>query len=176
VLFQKEKNILIVTSGGFCNAKFIIRQIISNLKLLPKSHIFPEIVEQSPTHIKFNNGSEITASHSTPKIINNNLFSLCIFDEVEHIDHVQDLLIGIKPSILTGGSVILISTPGNFGSLFHTIWTESKKNKNDFCPIVLYWFFHPGRNLKWFVEQKQMLMKFNNSQKAINNELLCRFF
>jgi len=115
----------------------------------------------------------------------NNGFEYIVNDIVTHncahVEGIDDLWLGLSPTLSTGGSAILISSPSGVGTLFHRLWigalTEQNKHgegQNGFYPIELPWTVHPDRDEKWFEEQRAEIIPAKG-ERGVNQELLCSF-
>lgn len=89
-----------------------------------------------------------------------------------HIENIDSLWLGLRPTLSTGGSAILISSPSGVGTLFHKIWTSAIEGDGDFHPIELPWNVHPERDQKWFENEKKSIMKAMG-ERGVAQELLC---
>jgi hypothetical protein len=97
------------------------------------------------------------------------------------IDNIDELWVGLQPTLSTGGDVIFISSPSGVGTFFHNMWVDAEKDKkpngegaNGFFPIELPWMVHPERDEKWFQEQRAALLPAMG-ERGISQELLCQF-
>lgn len=102
-----------------------------------------------------------------------------------HIENFSELWTGLQPTISTGGSAILISTPLGIGNQFHSIWAKAtdknfdptniktnEEGSNKFYAIELPWTVHPERDQEWYESQCSEL---GNDPRRISQELLCAF-
>lgn len=179
-LFQREKNILVIATK-LDVAKNFIKKVKANLKSCPEWLVMPKIVGDSVRHLEFSNGSKITAIPTSADAGRSEALSLLIVDEAAHVEGIDELWLGLKPTLSTGGSAILISSPSGVGTLFHRIWTGAHddqnnrgEGKNEFFPIELPWTVHPEHDQKWFEEQKAGLIEAVG-ERGVAQELLCSF-
>lgn len=98
-----------------------------------------------------------------------------------HIDGIEDLYLSLRPTLSTGGSIILISSPSGVGTLFHKIWVGSNENKNEhgegengYYPIELPWTVHPERDQTWFEKERRDIIQAKG-EAGVGQELLCSF-
>ena len=98
-----------------------------------------------------------------------------------HVEGIDDLWLGLRPTLSTGGNAILISSPSGVGTLFHRLWMGAHKDQNekgeggnDFYPIELPWTVHPERDEKWFEREKKSLLEAKG-ERGLGMELLCSF-
>jgi len=66
---------------------------------------------------------------------------------------MSELWTSLQPTLSTGGSVIVLSTPNGVGNWYHQTFINAEENKNTFYPITLHWSMHPERDQTWRDEQ-----------------------
>jgi hypothetical protein len=172
-LFQKEKNILVIATK-LETAKLFIRKVEGMLASLPDWLVMPKIKAQSVKYIMFSNGSQVKATPTSKDAGRGEALSLLIVDEAAHVDEIEDLWLGLRPTLSTGGNAILISTPSGVGTLFHKIWLGAVAGEGDFVPIELPWTVHPERDKEWFEKERQDITKAKG-ERGVAQELLCSF-
>ncbi len=101
-----------------------------------------------------------------------------------HIENLEELWLGLKPTLSTGGRAIMFSSPKG-KNFFYQLWMGAETNeyekdrvglhctsvgKNGFHGIKLPWTVHPERDDKWFEEESRAM-----SSQGIAQELLCSF-
>jgi len=170
-IFQREKNILVIATK-LDVAKNFIKKVKTMLTHLPPWLVMPTLVEDNTTTITFSNGSKIKAIPTSADAGRSESLSLLLVDEAAHVEGINDLWLGLQPSLSTGGSVILISSPSGVGTLFHDIWTSAQRGENNFYPIELPWHVHPERDEKWFEKEKKALIQARG-EMGVAQELLC---
>src|ERR1700691_2027225 len=82
----------------------------------------------------------------------------------------RDFFSAISPTLSTGGSSIITSTPGNDEDLFAQLWhgannlfddegveNPNGEGTNGFFPIMAKWDQHPDRDLKWEKQERAKL-------------------
>lgn len=89
-----------------------------------------------------------------------------------HVEDIEQLWLGLRPTLSTGGNAILLSTPSGVGTLFHKIWISAKEGDGDFYPIELPWQVHPDRDEEWFEKEKKSIIKAVG-ERGVAQELLC---
>lgn len=172
-LFQKEKNILVIAIK-LDTAKLFIKKVEAMLLALPEWLVMPKIKAQSVKYLVFSNGSKIQAIPTSPGAGRGEALSLLIVDEAAHVEGIDEIWLGLQPTLSTGGSSILISTPSGVGTLFHKIWAAAKEERNDFVAIELPWTVHPERDQEWFEEQRRAIIEAQG-ERGVAQELLCSF-
>lgn len=136
--------------------------------------------------LELTNGSRVKAITTSADAGRSEAVSLLIVDEAAHIDTFDEIWTGIAPTISTGGSVVLMSSPKGTGNTFHQLFEGAKNNENGFnCrfgtytnptdPTEVYddrfmWWVHPDHDLTWFNQETS-----DKSPRDIAQEFLCAF-
>jgi hypothetical protein len=127
------------------------------------------VVEYNKGTISFDNGSKII-SRATAKDSGRGLsISLLYVDEFAFVqpNKAEEFWSAISPTLATGGSCIVTSTPNNDEDEFAKIWFAANNNINDegevipegvgnngFKPIEVTWRHHPDRDEEWAKTQR----------------------
>ncbi len=172
-IFQREKNILVIATK-LDVAKLFIKKVDDMLRSLPDWLVMPHVTIHSVKEIGFSNGSRIKATPTSLSAARGEALSLVVIDECAHIEGIDEMWLALWPTLSTGGSAILISTPKGVGNLFHRIWTGAQTKENEFCPIELPWTVHPERNQEWFESEKKQIIAAMG-ERGVQQELLCAF-
>lgn len=130
------------------------------------------VIEYNKGTISFDNGSKII-SRATAKDAGRGLsISLLYVDEFAfvHPNKAEEFWSAISPTLATGGSCIITSTPNSDEDEFAKIWFGAKNNidangneipdgigVNDFKPIEVIWKSHPDRDDAWAATQRGQL-------------------
>jgi len=93
-----------------------------------------------------------------------------VLDEAAHVEGLEELWMGLYPTISTGGRCIALSTPNGVGNWFHSVYANAESGENDFNPIKLMWDLHPDRDQEWFDKETR-----NMSRREIAQEFECNF-
>jgi hypothetical protein len=168
-IFYKQKNVLIIATK-LAVAQNFIRKVKTMLENLPSWLVIPEITSHTKTQLEFSNGSIIKAVPTSEDAGRSEALSLLIVDEAAFIRDFDELWKGLYPTLSTGGSAIILSTPSGVGNQFHKLWLDADAGVSDFHPIKLPWFVHPDHDEKWFEQESR-----NMTRKQIAQELLCDF-
>jgi len=184
-LFQREKNILVIATRLEV-AKNFIKKVNGMYDSLPKWLVMPQIKARSVRYLEFSNGSKVQAVPTGTDAGRSEALSLLIIDEAAHVDGIDDLWLGLWPTLSTGGNAILISSPSGVGTLFHKIWVGAKdgedgegkplpgKGQNNFYRIELPWTVHPERDQAWYEAQRAEILPAKG-ERGVAQELLCSF-
>lgn len=167
-IFQQDKNILIIATKKDV-AVNLIKKVKFMLKSLPEWLVLPKY-EETQTSIRYSNGSEIKAVPTSPAASRSEALSLLIVDEAAIIRDFEEIWTGLAPTLSTGGSAILLSTPYGVGGMYYKIWTEAEAGQNNFNTIRLPWYVHPEHDQEWFERETASL-----SKRKISQEFLCDF-
>ena len=153
-MFRPNKNIQIISIKDRV-AKKVLRRIKYMYRNLP-DFLRVKVVNGKPgevgtqTEIEFSNGSIITSIPTTEDAGRSEAVSLLILDEAAIVRWASQIWAAAFPTLSTGGSAILNSTPYGVGNFFHKQWVDSVAGGNEFFPIRLDWRMHPERDLEWY--------------------------
>ena len=192
-LFHRDKNIVIMATT-LKTAGLMVRKIREKFKMLPewmtKILNVTEPEANSKNQLRLSNGSNISAVPTTDGAVRGEAGSIVVVDEAAHIDNLHEVWKAIWPTLSTGGSTIVFSSP-NGKNYFHEMFAgaETKKNgekidaipgrpgihldgvgANGFHAIKLPWTVHPERDETWFEEQSAGM-----DAKGIAQEFNCNF-
>jgi hypothetical protein len=97
--------------------------------------------------IAFDNNSSITTSATTEKTGRGGSYAANFLDEVSWVSHriQSEMWSSIAPSLSTGGSFIISSTPNGDSDLYATLWRGAMAGTNEFAPFYAAWDEHPER-------------------------------
>ncbi len=169
MLFHKEKNVLVIATK-FGTAANLVKKVKNILKNVPEWLRIAHVTIDNRTSFELSNGSQIKASSTSGDAGRSEALSLLVVDEAAHIDGLDELWMGLYPTLSTGGRCIALSTPNGVGNWFHKIYSEAESSSNDFFPTVLPWQVHPDRDKEWFEKETR-----NMSRREIAQELECNF-
>lgn len=153
LMFHNDKRALVIaTKSGV--AKNIIKKIKFIVKNLPK-WLHPKQLTDNAFSIEFSNGSSVEAMATTVDAARSEGLSLLVMDEAAHIRTAdpEEVWTAAQPTLITGGSAIVLSTPNGVGNWFHKTYTDAENKTNLFNPIFLPWSVHPLRDQKWRDDQ-----------------------
>lgn len=172
-VFHKEKNVLIIaTKLGI--AQNFMKKVFGMFDSLPSWLVMPSVTARTKTQLTFSNGSEIKAVPTSIDAGRSEALSLLIIDEAAHVENIDDLWLGLQPTLSTGGRAVLISTPNGVGNLFHRLWTGAQDGTNEFKWIEIPWTAHPERDQEWYDSQVKNIMQAKG-ERGVAQELLCSF-
>jgi len=61
----------------------------------------------------------------------------------------------VKPSINSGGRVVIVSTSNGTSNLYAKVWAAAVKGENKFKTLFFPWQAHPDRDQKWYDEERK---------------------
>lgn len=165
-IFKKDKNILVIATK-LQTAMNFIKKVRTMLEGLPKWLLLTKF-EPTKQQISFANGSTITAIPTSPDAGRSEALSLLIVDEAAFIRDFEDIWTGLYPTLSTGGSAIIISTPNGVGGMYYKLWTDGVAQQNEFKTTNLPWWVHPEHDQEWFNKETRNLPK-----RKVAQEFLC---
>ena len=169
MMFHREKNVLVIATK-FSTAANLVKKVKAIIKNLPQWLRISNVDIDNRTSFILSNGSQIKASSTSADAGRSEALSLLVIDEAGHVEGLEELWMGLYPTLSTGGRCIALSTPNGVGNWFHKVYTEAESNINDFHPTVLPWPVHPDRDQAWFEKETR-----NMSRREIAQELECNF-
>ena len=143
-------------------AKKVLKKIKFMYKNLPP-HLQTPIINGrtgeygTSTEMEFSNGSLISSIPTTEDAGRSEGLSLLIIDEAAIIRWASTIWASAFPTLSTGGSAIINSTPYGVGNFYHSTWVDSVSGVNGISPIRLYWQMHPDRGQDWYDEMASVL-------------------
>ena len=105
----------------------------------------------SASMIEFDNGSFIESIPTSSEAGRSESLSLLVIDEAAAI------WAAAFPTLSTGGSAIINSTPYGMGNFYHSTWVDAIAGGNPFNAIRLYWQMHPERDQSWYDQMASAL-------------------
>lgn len=108
----------------------------------------PGVVFYNRHSIKFDNGTVLKSEPTTEKTGRGLSISKLYLDELAFINpRIQgEMWASLTPTLSTGGSFIISSTPNGDSELYSTLWRGAKAGLNGFKPVQIEWHQHPERD------------------------------
>jgi len=169
-MFHPDKNILVIATKLETAINFI-KKVKVTLQAVPKWMILAKW-EGNKQSVTFEHGSTIKAIPTSEDAGRSEALSLLIVDEAAFIRDFDTIWVGLYPTLSTGGSAIIISTPNGVGGQYHKIYSDAIAGLNNFNATTLPWYVHPEHDEEWFKEETKGL---NGNKKKISQEFLCDF-
>ena len=155
-IFNELKTILIVSNKS-SGAKEMITRIVFMYEHLPnwlKTGINPN--NWNKMTIEFDNKSKIVAEATTANSGRGLSISLCFCDEFGFVgssnsgsnneEVAEAFWTSLSPTLATGGSCIIASTPNGDDNLYASLWRGAETNSNGFKSLLIPWNIVPGRD------------------------------
>jgi hypothetical protein len=97
---------------------------------------------------------------------------MALVDEADHTGELDRLLDAVKPTVDSGGWLILLSTAdkGEPGSTFKRIYQAAKRGENGYTPIFLPWSTRPDRTAEWYEAIRRDYLARDGSFDALHGE------
>ena len=183
-MFTPDTTILIV-ANGLNQALEIMARVRYAYENLP-DHIRAGITEYNKGSITFDNGSRIVSRATSADAARGLSITLLYCDEFAFLRSAQlqqEFWTSVQPTLSTGGSCIVTSTPKNDEDIFAQIWKGAIANedefgnplpggvgKNGWFPIEVKWDEHPERDEKWAETFRHTL-----GEAKFRQEFCCEF-
>lgn len=179
-IFHFDKTILIASNKN-SNAMEMIQRIRFSYERLPH-WIKPGLADDgwNKHNVGFDNNSRIISTATSETAGRGMAISLLFLDEFSFVPPgIQDLFwASMSPTLSTGGSCIICSTPNGDSDLYAQLWRganipqslEVMTGINGFYPIEVKWDEPPGRDEKF---KKEELAKIG--EVKWRQEYLCEF-
>ena len=153
--FNFDKTILIASNKN-SNAMEMIQRIRYAYENLPhwiKAGIMDD--GWNKHSVEFDNGSRIISTATSEEAGRGMSISLLFLDEFAFVKPgIQDeFWTSIAPTLSTGGSCIMSSTPNGDSNIFSQIWRGAEVGANGFIPTRVHWDEPPGRDAKFKDEE-----------------------
>lgn len=168
-LFHADKNILIVSITDRESTRFLDKVKVA-FKALPE-WMRGEPVKSNEHLLHLETGSLISSISSSENAGRSEALSLLVIDEGAFIKNIEKIYTAAYPTLSTGGSCIIISTPNGVGNFYHRTWSGAQAKQNIFNPVYLHWREHPERDDSWYEDQKKQL----GDPRKVAQELDCEF-
>ena len=156
---NKKVNIISIKDT---TAKKVLKKIKFMYKNLPWYLQTPIINGRSGEYgsasmIEFSNGSFIESIPTSSEAGRSESLSLLVIDEAAIVRWASQIWAAALPTISTGGSAIINSTPFGLSNWYHSTWVDAIAGGNGFNAIRLYWKMHPERDDKWYDQMSRAL-------------------
>lgn len=111
----------------------------------------------SVSTMEFSNGSIIESIPTSDQAGRSESLSLLVIDEAAIVRWASTIWASAFPTLSTGGSAIVNSTPYGVGNFYHSTWVDAVSGNSPLNPIRLRWQMHPDRNQDWYNEMATAL-------------------
>ncbi len=93
---------------------------------------------------RYDNGSALGAFSSTG--LRGETPTLLFWDETAWTDKGDKFWTGAKPTLQTGGSCIMVSTPNSLDAVFYKTFNGARNKENNFNAVEIWWYNDPRYN------------------------------
>jgi len=168
--FQSDKNVL-VASNKQKGATVIMNRIKFMYESTP-DFLRPGVKYYNRGSIEFDNNSTIWSEATTEDTGRGKTVGFFISDETAHIKKniQEEMWSSIFPTLSTGGSCVVMSTPNGDHELFAELWRGAMSNTNGFVPIQVFNHEVPDRDAAW-----EEMMKNKLGELRFRQEFGCEF-
>jgi hypothetical protein len=184
-------SIILIAAHKYAGAQEIMQRIRYAYELCPNS-IRAGVISYNKGSIEFENGSRIIAQATTENTGRGLSISLLYSDEFAFVRPTiaKEFWTSISPTLATGGSAIITSTPNSDEDQFAIIWRDANKNfdehghelpgavgVNGFKAYRSYWHEHPDRDEQWKKDElgrigEERFRREHDCEFIINDETL----
>lgn len=164
---NKPEQIIIIANKFASAKKFVglIRQFLSHIP----SWVWGENYDHSKAQeghidgkgstetIKLLNGTIIKAVATSPDALRGWTPTYLVIDEAAYVEtYAKELYTASMASLITGGKMIIISTPNGKDELYYKVYAGAKSGQNGFNIVHLAWYQDPRYNkeLEWYKEDE----------------------
>lgn len=111
--------------------------------------------------LKLYNGSQVMAVATSTDALRGYTPTYLVVDEAAYIDNGKELYNAAMSSLITGGRMILISTPNGLDELYYKTYAKAIEGDNPFNIVELKWYQDPryNKDLEW--------IKYNDSGEEV---------
>ena len=148
-IFNADKDVAILANKQ-STAASIISDIKEAYEQLPP-WMKPGVKKYDNLTIVFDNGTKIYARATSPDALRGESVSLMFLDEFAFVPEniAEDFWASQQPTLSTGGSVIIVSTPNGTAGLFYKLWKQSERKESEWSNLKITWDRHPDRDEEW---------------------------
>lgn len=163
-MFFEEKKILMISIKD-ATAKSLLKKVKFIYQQLPP-FLQVECTDNNMSKIAFMTGSEIESVPTSEEAGRSESLSLLIIDEAAFVRWIEEIWQASFPTLSTGGSAIILSTPNGMDNFFFELWSRSLEGKSLFTPIRIHWWYHPERHQDWLQIQKANMSSMQLAQEV----------
>lgn len=174
-MFRPNRNIIIISIKERVAVR-TLKRIKYMYRSLPDFMKIP-VINGKPgslgtnTEMEFANGSIIQSIPTTEDAGRSEAVSLLVVDEAAVLRLIDEIWASAWPTLSTGGSSIINSTPYGVGNFYHNTWSKAIVNDIPINPIRLRWQMHPERDQDWYNSQFKVL-GYLRSQQELEGDFL----
>ena len=151
VMFNKNRSVAIIADKLGTAQDELMNDVVEFIESCP-TWLKPKPTRKNTQKLKrYDNGSEIGA-FAAKSGLRGYTPTLLFWDETAWTEKSDKFWESAGPTLQTGGSAIMVSTPNGYDAIFYKTFNLALQKKNNFKAIELYWFNDPryNKNLKWY--------------------------
>src|SRR5690554_4723751 len=151
VMFNKNRSVAIIADKLGTAQDELMNDVVEFIEGCP-TWLKPKPTRKNTQKLKrYDNGSEIGA-FAAKSGLRGYTPTLLFWDETAWTEKSDKFWESAGPTLQTGGSAIMVSTPNGYDPIFYKTFNLALQKKNNFKAIELYWFNDPryNKNLKWY--------------------------
>ena len=180
-MFRPDSTILVAAHKA-SGASEIMQRVRYAYESCP-DHIRAGVTEYNKGSITFDNGSRIVSTTTTENTGRGMSLTLIYLDEFAFVPPriAKEFWTALSPTLSTGGSCIVTSTPNSDDDTFALIWAEANKlfdehgneqriGRNGFKGYLARWSEHPERDDIWADEERARI-----GEERFRREHECEF-
>jgi len=160
-MYHSYKNIVMISLKDRVAKKLLrrVKHIYANLPPILQTPIINGRTGDMGTgsEMLFSNGSSITSIPTTEDAGRSEAVSLLVMDEAAIMQYAEIIWTAAFPTLSTGGSAIVNSTPYGVGGFFYNTWQDGLLGINGFKNMKLTWDMHPDRDEAWYLKMRNAL-------------------
>jgi len=187
-MFKADSTILIA-AHKYSGVQEIMQRIRYAYELCP-DHIRAGVTSYNKGSIEFDNGSRLVAQATTENTGRGMSITLLYLDEFAFVrpNIAKEFWTSISPTLATGGSAIITSTPNSDEDQFALLWKGANKTEdefgnttelgvNGFKAYEADWRCHPDRDEQWAADEmgrigEERFRREHLNEFIINDETL----
>lgn len=150
-MFNKNRSVAIIADKLGTAQDELMNDVVEFIEGCP-TWLKPKPTRKNTQKLKrYDNGSEIGA-FAAKSGLRGYTPTLLFWDETAWTEKSDKFWESAGPTLQTGGSAIMVSTPNGYDAIFYKTFNLALQKKNNFKAIELYWFNDPryNKNLKWY--------------------------
>lgn len=176
-LFNPTKTVAILANMQ-STAVSLVSDIKKGYAMLP-AWLKPGVTKYDQLELGFENDSRIFARATSKNAIRGESISLMFLDEFSFVPQeiAEEFWVSNFPTISTGGSVVVVSTPNGTAGKFYQLWNNATTTQQkQWKSMKVKWDAHPDRDEQWKEDQLQSLgkIKFQQEHNCVDINTIVR--
>jgi phage FluMu gp28-like protein len=169
-LYHKDYQILLVSLREEQAAQ-LLDHCRKSIRALGEPFYKEQVVKDSHTELKLQNGSRLISLTSNPKNARGYTGNHIYLDEFAHLDRQGEWLDAITGTMVRKGKVTISSTPNGVGDAYHSLWTSS----SDMWKQEIPWTSCPDLSEVKVMDLYQKLQLSGEAVGSFEQEFCCSF-